>query len=287
MEAQTSFRRRRREAAGLVPDLAPQSPDDSGTEPDGQRDEEDDAVQAEPATALEEAPSDRSYQQLFDAIPPDVLEAASEPLRPDELVCVCMDDRNPDDGLYSAGGLILLDTDAAVEQIRKLGITAVKSHPGCGAGAALAERRGLPVDQGDAAAVDQSMRLAALAGIRYAGASAVDAGAPHEARATLIFVDTPVRRSLLRAYLPPAFSISGYVYPNREALIAEALLSARIALEAGNRAGEAFSRERPFSVVFIGRDQDVVREHSAIFEARMQAVLPVGMSERIRVSTVF
>jgi hypothetical protein len=198
-----------------------------------------------------------------------------------------MDDRNPDDGVYSAGGLILLNIGVAVEQIRRLGITAVKSHPGCGAGAVLARRLALPVDQGDAAAVEQSMRIASQAGIRYAGASAVDPEAPHEARATLIFVDIPARRSLLREYLPRAFSISADAYPNREALIAEILLSAHLALQAGDVSSEGFSRAMPFSVVFIGRDKDAVREHSAIFEARMQAVLPVNVSERMRVCTVF
>lgn len=284
---ETPTRRRRRQTAEFTTDVVSPLSQAIPVEPEEQRREEDGAAEASTAPVLAENPHERSYRELFDAIPPEVLAAATASLRPEELVCVCMDDRNPDDGVYSAGGMILLGLDDAVEQIGKLGITVLKSHPGCAAGVVLAQRRGLPADQGDDIAIQQSMLIAERAGVRYAGASAVDPGAPHTARSALIFVDIPVRRSQLRGYLPQAFYVSGVVYPHREALITEALLPARIALEAGDEFSRAFSRETPFSVVFVGRDKDAVRELSAIFEARMQAVLPVSMSERIRVSTVF
>src|SRR5207248_662828 len=108
-------------------------------------------------------------------------------------------------GIYSAGGLILLETDAAVEQIRSLGITAVKSHPGCAAGAILAQKRGLSADRGDAVAIEQSVLIAKQAGIRYAGASPVDSQAPHSAEATLVFLDSAARRTVLSRFLPPSF----------------------------------------------------------------------------------
>jgi hypothetical protein len=285
-EQQADSRRRRHHGAVPAPDFVPLAEQEGSAESTGGAVGKDDLVQVEPATAPEEAAAESKYQKLFDAIPPEVLRRATEPLGSEELVCVCMDDRNPDDGVYSAGGLILLDPEVAVEQIHRLGIRALKSHPGCGAGVILAQRRGLPEDQGDAAAVEQSMRIASLAGARYAGASAVDPATPHGARATLIFVDIPARRSLLRSYLPQSFYISGDAYPNREMLLAEVLLSAQIALQARDESREGFSREMPFSVVFVGRDKDAVHEHAATFQARMQAVLPVEISERIRVSTV-
>jgi hypothetical protein len=286
MEAQVSARRRRRQEAGPAPEFVPPTEREDAVAPDGPRDDEVAAAQMDSPGAPAERPAERSYQELFDAIPPDVLTAATEPLRPEELVCVCMDDRNPDDGIYSAGGMILLDLDNAVQHIRELGITALKSHPGCAAGALLARRRGLPAEQGDSVAIEQAMRIAERAGIRYAGASAVDPEAPHAARAALIFVDIPARRALLGGYLPPAFYISGAAYPNREALISDALLPARIILEAGDGFSQTFTREAPFSVVFIGKDRALVRDLAAVFQARMQAVLPVQTSECLRISTV-
>src|SRR6266571_270501 len=70
-------------------------------------------VEAHAVRALSVSAGAFSYQALFDAIPAEVLQAATDPLRRDELVAVCMDDRNPDDGVYSAGGLILLDLSDA------------------------------------------------------------------------------------------------------------------------------------------------------------------------------
>jgi hypothetical protein len=281
-----SHRRRHQESAP-VPDVVPLSTADDAIPSSDQQDDEGKAVSSPAVIAPDEPATELAFQELFDAIPPEVLRAATEPLRPDERVCVCMDDRNPDDGVYTAGGFILLDTETAIEQIRRLGVTSVKSHPGCGAGAVLAQRQGLPAAEGDVAAVAQSMRIANGAGIRYAGASVLDPAVPHAARATLVFVDIPARRSLLCEYLPPSFYVSADAYPDREAWIAEVLLSAGIALQAGDEATGGFSRERPFSVVFVGRDKGTVREHAALFQARMQAVLPVESSERMRVSTVF
>ena len=279
--------RRRRQTNAPPPELQPSSQDESETEPEAQLETEAPAEAAGPVSLPIDDVSGRTFQELFDAIPPEVLRAATEPLRPDELIGVCMDDRNPDDGVYSAGGFVLLDPAVAVEQIRRLGVTALRSHPGCGAGAVLALKAGLPRERGDGVAIEQSTSLAALAGISYAGASAVDPDAPHKARAALIFVDLPARRSILRQYLPPAFYMSGDAYPDREALISDALLSVRIGLQAGDERGEAFSGEKPFSVVMVGRDKDVVRDHASVFRARMQAVLPVNTSECIRVATVF
>ncbi|HTE84722.1 MAG TPA: hypothetical protein VK821_08300, partial [Dehalococcoidia bacterium] len=192
----------------------------------------------------------------------------------------------PDDGVYSAGSLILLDSKEAVEQIGRLSITAVKSHPGCAAGAVLAERRELPASQGDAIAVEQVMLLARTAGVRYAGASAVDPKSPHGADATLIFLDVAARRSLLRAHLPGAFYMSGAVYPAREALIAEALLSVTIAVDAAGDSMSRFNRERPFTVAFIAKDRQLLDEERSVFEARLQAVMPVDLSERVQVCAV-
>jgi len=243
-------------------------------------------VEAHAVRALSVSAGAFSYQALFDAIPAEVLQAATDPLRRDELVAVCMDDRNPDDGVYSAGGLILLDLSDAIEQIGKLGITAVKSHPGCGAGSVLAQRRGLPASQGDAIAAAQAMLLAREAGVRYGGQSAIDPLSPHQAEATLVFVDSAARRSVFCEYLPPAFFMSGAVYPDREALIAEALLSVTIAVRAAGDSPPRFSCARPFTVAFIGKDSRLLDEAAQVFQARLQAVLPVDVSERVRVSEV-
>ncbi len=228
----------------------------------------------------------RSYQYVFDLLPLSAYETAVAEFAPQELVAVCMDDRNPDDGIYSGGGLILLDQDEAVSQIKHLGVTATKSHPNCGAGAVLAARLGLPASEGDRVAVEQSKKLAQAAGITYAGASLVDSATPHKARAALVFLDTAVRHSALKEFLPPAFYLSGNSYPAKESLLSEVLLTPQIAMNEDHAFGKYFTKDVPFDVVFLAQSRRLAQEYVDAFKQTMQSGLPDTISSRVAVQSV-
>lgn len=230
----------------------------------------------------------RSFQEAFDAIPAEVLQRATKPLTDDEKVAVCMDDRNSDDGIYSAGGFILLPDEIAAMQLRQQGIKRVRSHPDCGAGKVLATRQGVDLAQGDAVAIKQSQHLATLAGndVTYDGPSAVNGDKPHTARAAYVLLDTDMRRSVMGQHVPSGFYLSANRYPDFGTVIEEVLLTPQIAMNPEHAFGVYFTEQSPFYVVLVAQEQHALDQHRTEITSALQTRLPEGMRDKVQEQSV-
>lgn len=196
----------------------------------------------------------------------------------------CMDEGCVDCGYRIAGsGILIKDEDrgAFEENCRKMGVTEITHHEGCGAAGVYAKQIGSDRDPA-ALAEEFSKKTAAEYGSTESYIPAEEMSRPKEFHATrFAYYDGTGRLNLKNAggRLPNGFVLTRGLYPKADYAVAEAQLAFDIA--AGHHGfGELITANEPFEIIVVGSADDPAMS----LDALMKELEPLKADPRIKIS---
>lgn len=198
----------------------------------------------------------------------------------------CMDEGCVDCGFRIAGsGILIKDEDrrAFEDNCRKMGVTEITHHEGCGAAEIYAKQIGSDRDSA-ALAEEFSKKAAAEYGSTESYIPAEEMSRPKEFHATrFAYYDGTGRLNLKHAdgRLPNGFVLTRGLYPKADYAVAEARLAFEIA--SGHHGfGELITDNEPFEIIVVGNADDPVMS----LEALMKELEPLYADPRIKISGI-
>jgi hypothetical protein len=196
----------------------------------------------------------------------------------------CMDEGCADCGRRIAGsGILIKDEDrgAFEDNCRRLGVTEITHHEGCGAAGVYAKQIGSDRDPA-ALAEEFSKKTAAEYGTAESYIPAEEMSRPKEFHATrFAYYDGTGRLNLKNAdgRLPNGFVLTRGLYPKTGYAVAEAQLAFEIA--SGHHGfGELITANEPFEIIVVGSAEDPTMS----LEALKKELEPLKADPRIKIS---
>lgn len=167
----------------------------------------------------------------------------------------CIDEGTPE-GLHSAGSGILRHMPEVLDSFRRVGITEVTSHDGCGAAKLYARQNNLLEEKSDEYGKKWSADVAKFLGVPYRHIAFIDMKRPKEFHiARVAYYDGTGKFNYNDGGIfPPGFIISRKIQSEQDSL-SEAGVSLDIAF--GNHGfGPLITEDDPFIFIAIGEDEE-------------------------------